>query len=103
MEEELPFASDIAKADDIELQEIMEKVTKSMEDLITQFEGQQTLPMCEILGLDKQLRSIRGSLKGSVGRKHQERKAQARGIMKLSWSLPQWQSRRHHEANCQAE
>ena len=63
VEEKLPSASDIAKADDIELQEIAE----STEDLITQ--GQETLPMCELLGLDKQLRSIRDSLKVEVAKK----------------------------------
>ena len=39
----LPSASDVAKADDIELQEI----AKSTEDLTIQFNG---LPMCELLG-----------------------------------------------------
>ena len=71
MEEELLSVSDTAKADDIELQEIMESTAKSMEDLITQFEGQETLPMCEHLGLDKQLRSIWGSLKVEVAKKVQ--------------------------------
>ena len=65
VEEELPSASDVAKADDIELQEI----AKSMEDLIAQ--GQETLPMCELLGLDNQLRSIRGSLKVETAKKIQ--------------------------------
>ena len=60
MEKELPSASDVAKADDIELQEIMENSMESMKDLIAQFEGQETLPMRELLGLDKQLRGIRG-------------------------------------------
>ena len=41
MKQELPSVSDVAKADDIELQEI----TKSTEDLIAQFKGQETLPM----------------------------------------------------------
>ena len=36
IEEELPSTSDITKADDIELQEIMENASKSMEDLILQ-------------------------------------------------------------------
>ena len=45
VEDELPSASDIAKVNDIELQEIMENAVKSMEDLIAQFEGQETLPM----------------------------------------------------------
>ena len=65
VEEELPSASDVAKADGIELQEI----TKSTEDLIAQFEGQETLPMHKLLGLDKQLRSTRGSLKMEVAKK----------------------------------
>ena len=84
--EELPSTSDVAKADDIELQNITEIASRSMENLIVQLERKfsDDLPMQELLGLDKQLRSIRGSLKtevakkGSVGRKHQERKAQAR-------------------------
>ena len=62
---ELPSASDVAKADDIELQ----KIAKSTEDLIAQ--GPETLPLHEILGLDKQLRSIRGSLKVEVAKKVQ--------------------------------
>ena len=45
VEEEVPSASDVAKADDMALQEITKNVTKSTEDLITQFEGQETLPM----------------------------------------------------------
>ena len=69
VEEELPSASHVAKIDDIELQEITENATKSMEGLITQFEGQGTLPMHEILRLDKQLRSIRGWLKVEVAKK----------------------------------
>ena len=44
---------------------------KSTEDLITQFEGAETLPMRELLGSDKQLRSIRGSLKVEVAKKVQ--------------------------------
>ena len=71
MEEELPSVSDVAKADDIELQEITENTMKSTEDLITQFEGQEMLPMRELLGMDKQLRSIRGLLKVEVAKKVQ--------------------------------
>ena len=62
---ELPSASDVAKADDIELHEN----PKSTEDLITQ--GQEMLPMRELLGLDKQLRSIRDLLKVEVAKKVQ--------------------------------
>ena len=68
-EEKLPSAPDIDKANEIELQEIIESTEKSTEDLIGQFKGQETLPMCELLGLDKQLRSIRGSLKVEVAKK----------------------------------
>ena len=65
VKEELPSQSDITKADDIELQEI----AKSTEDLIFQINNQSQAddlfeyPLRELLGLDKQLRSIRGSLK----------------------------------------
>ena len=72
--EELPSASDIAKVDDIELQEIAEKVL----DLIFQIKDVQTdtddlleHPLQELLGLDKQLRSIRGLLKVEVAKKVQ--------------------------------
>ena len=39
VEEELPSASDVAKADDIEFQGIMENATRSMEDFITQLDN----------------------------------------------------------------
>ena len=62
----LPSMSDVAKADDIELQEIMESAARRTEHLIAQFEtalqGQaqleEKLSMCELLDLDNQLRSI---------------------------------------------
>ena len=41
-QEELPSASDITKADDIELQEIAEKASKNTEDLIFQIKDVQT-------------------------------------------------------------
>ena len=63
-------------ADDIELQEIAEKAMKSTEDLISHLNDQQSKtdelfkhPLCELLGLDKQLRSIGGSLKVKVAKK----------------------------------
>ena len=75
-QEELPSASDITKVDDIELQEIAEKALKSTEDIISQIKDVQTdtdelfeHPLHELLGLDKQLRSIRGSLKVEVAKK----------------------------------
>ena len=62
--------------DDIELQEIVEKGSKSTEDIISQIKDVQTHtdelfehPLRELLGLDKQLRSIRASLKVEVTKK----------------------------------
>ena len=72
--EELPSESDITGADDIELQEIARKAL----DIISQIKDVQTdtddlfkHPLNELLGLDKQLRSIRGSLKVEVAKKVQ--------------------------------
>ena len=68
---ELPSSSEIAKADTIELEEIV----KSTEDLIYQINNQTQTddlfehPLRELLGLDKQLRSIRVSLKAEVAKK----------------------------------
>ena len=67
----LPSSSEIAKASDIELEEI----AKSTEDLILQINEQTQTddlfqhPLRELLGLDKQLRSIRGSLKVEIAKK----------------------------------
>ena len=69
-QEEMPSASEVDKADDIELQEITENATRSMENLNQKLEGQD-LPMRELLGLDKQLRSIRGLPKVEVAKKDQ--------------------------------
>ena len=72
---ELPSTSNITKVDDIELQEIMENASKDMEDLISQMKNDQSqtddlfeYPLHELLGLDKQRRSIRGSLKVEVAK-----------------------------------
>ena len=66
-EEKLHSVSNLAKADNMEIQEITENAARSMENLIVQLE--ETLPMCELKGLDKQLRSIRGLLKDEVAEK----------------------------------
>ena len=65
---QLPSTPDITRADDIELQEIAEKASRSIENLNQQVQEEPTedLPMRELVGLDKQLRSIRGPL----GRMH---------------------------------
>ena len=68
---ELPSPSEIASANVIELEEIV----KSIEDLIFKINNQSQTdelfkhPLHELLGLDKQLRSIRGSLKVEVAKK----------------------------------
>ena len=46
-EEELPSTSDIVKAHDIELQEIMENAVRSIDNLIEQLEESEDLPMGE--------------------------------------------------------
>ena len=65
-EEKLPSTPDVDKANEIELQEIIESAAKSRENLIGQFKRQEMLPMRELLGLDKQIRRIRGLLKVEV-------------------------------------
>ena len=70
--EELPSESDITKVDDIELQEIVEKasgIISQIKDVQTDTEDLFKYPLHELLGLDKQLRSIRGSLKVEVAKK----------------------------------
>ena len=68
---ELPSSSEIAKADTIELEEI----AKTTEYLILQVNNQSQKdklfehPLCDLLGLDTLLRSIRGSLKVKVAKK----------------------------------
>ena len=86
----MPSSSEIAKANDIELEEIAEKAS----DIISQIKNVQTdtddlfeHPLRELLGLDKQLRSIRGSLKVEV-------------VKKFSWkstSLKSIESKRNSE------
>ena len=74
--EKLPSALDIMKADDIELIELSRESSRILEDLSTdikdtQIQTDNLLPMRELLGLDAQLRSIRGSLKVEVAKKVQ--------------------------------
>ena len=70
--EELPSESDITRVDDIELQEIAEKalgIISQIKDVQTDTEDLFEHPLCELLGPDKQLRSIRGSLKVDIAKK----------------------------------
>ena len=71
-QEELPSESDITRVDDIELQEIAEKassIISQIKDVQTDMDELFEHPSHELLGLDKQLRSIRGSLKVEVAKK----------------------------------
>ena len=72
-QEEMHSASDMDKAGDIELQGIVENALRSIENLNQQVQEEPTedLPMRELLGSDKQLISIRGSLKVEVAKKVQ--------------------------------
>ena len=86
VEEEIPSASDVDKAGDIEFQEI----AKSTEDLILQIKDIRTdtddlfeHPLQELPGLDAQLRSIRGSLKVEVAKKVQLEECIAKEHRKL--------------------
>ena len=70
--EELPSESDITGVDDIELQETAEKVLviiSQIKDIQTDTDDLFEHPLRELLGLDKQLRNIRGSLKVEVAKK----------------------------------
>ena len=72
--EELPSESDITRVDDIELQEIAEKasgIISQIKDVQTNTDDLFEHPLHELLGLDKQLRSIRGSRKVEVVKKVQ--------------------------------
>ena len=72
VEQELSSTSDIANVGDIELQEMMENAARNMEDLITQLDDPPLeLPLHKLLGLDKELRSIQGSLKVEMVKKVQ--------------------------------
>ena len=70
--EELPSESDITGVDDKELQEIAEKasnIISQMKDVQTDIEDVFEHSLHELFGLDKQLRSTRGSLKIEVVKK----------------------------------
>ena len=68
---ELPSESDITGADDIELQEIAEKALGIISQINIQTDTDDLFEhlLRELPGLDKQLRSIRGSLKVEVAKK----------------------------------
>ena len=82
---QLPSISDITGEDDIELQEIAEKALRNIENLNQQVQKEpiKNLPIRELLGLDKQLISICGSLKVEVAKKVQLEKCITKEHRKL--------------------
>ena len=84
--EELPSESNITRADDIEFQKIAEKATgiiSQIKDIQTDTDDLFKHPLRELLGLDTQLRSIRGSLKVEVAKKLELEECIAKGHCKL--------------------
>ena len=70
--EELPSESDITKTDDIELQKLQKKtsgIISQIKDVETDTEDLFEHPLLKLLGLDKQLRIIRGTLKVEIVKK----------------------------------
>ena len=63
VEQGLLSTSDVVQADSIELQEIMEDAARSTDDLTSQLDNPQgdslVHPLCKLLGMEKELRSIR--------------------------------------------
>ena len=90
--------SDVTKADDIDLQEITENAAKSTENLITQLDNQThplgdsfEHPLCELLGFDKELRSIRDLLKVKMAKKVQleeHMESEKRKLMEILNNVP---------------
>ena len=60
LEEEMPSTSDIAKVDDIKLQEIMKNVVRSTENLTAQLEGESS----EDLGIFEEWSLEKGQIPG---------------------------------------
>ena len=76
IEEELLSTSKITKASDVELENLTYMVTTNVEERILMERDTQTddlfkYPLCELLGLDKKLKNIRGSLASEVAKKVQ--------------------------------
>ena len=82
---QLPSTSDITRTDDIELHEIAEKASGSVENLNQQVQEEPTedLPMQELLDLDKQLRSIHGSLRVEVAERFSFKKTSLKSTESL--------------------
>ena len=88
-EEEMPSMSDVARVDVIELKKSTDNLERSLDNLIEQLEGESSedLPMRELLGLDKELRSIRDSLKVEVAKRFSWQKKSIEKSVSLRKSL----------------
>ena len=76
IEEELPSTSKIIKASDVELENLTDMVTTNVEEMIHMERDTQTddlfkYPLRELLGLDKELKNIQGSLASEAAKKVQ--------------------------------
>ena len=95
IEKELPTTSDVTWTGEMELQEITKDLVKSTENLIEQLDGSENLSMCAVISLDKQLKTMRNSLKLEVAKK-----------VELQQPIKQEKrkhSRRHQEVHRQAD
>ena len=76
IKEQLPSTSKILKASEVELENLTDMVTTNVEEMIHMERDTQTVdlfkyPLRELLGLDKELKKIRGSLASEVAKKVQ--------------------------------
>ena len=89
VEQGLLSTSDVVQVDSIELQDIMEDAARSTEDLTSQFDNPQgdslVYPLCELLGMEKELRSSGGSLKVETVKKVELEEYIGRGKSANSW------------------
>ena len=103
--EELPSESDITGADDIELQENAEKasgIISQIKDVQTDTDDLFEHPLRKLLGLDKQLRSIRGSLKVEVAKMvelEEHITKECRKLEEFREYPGEHDERRHHQVN----
>ena len=76
IEEEPPSTSKLTKASDVKLENLTDMVTTNVEEMLHMERDIQTddlfeYPLREVLGLDKELKNIRGSLASEVAKKVQ--------------------------------
>ena len=91
--------SDVAKADNVELQETTENAVRSTQDLTAELDNQTQHPLHDLLGLDKRHSGFAQCGNGEkvlAGRTHLEGKLQAHRN-RVPPRIRLWHSRRHQE------